>query len=65
MSNNLIINSVINKTIEACKGSNYNVLDHFAGAGKMVEIGASTSRKIGFGPEGTCYLGQTYFNTQN
>ena len=39
-------NGVINKAINACKTSNYKVLDHFAGAGKMVDIGSNTSRNI-------------------
>ena len=37
---------VINKSINACKTSNYKVSDHFAGAGKMVDIGSNTSRNI-------------------
>ena len=37
---------VINKAINACKTSNYKVSDHFAGAGKMVDIGSKTSRNI-------------------
>ena len=37
---------VINKAINACKTSNYKVSDHFAGAGKMVDIGSNTSRNI-------------------
>ena len=39
-------NGVINKAINACKTSNYKVSDHFAGAGKMVDIGSNTSRNI-------------------
>ena len=37
---------VINKSIINCKGSNYNVLDHFGGADKMVNIGSNTIRNI-------------------
>ena len=37
---------VINKAINACKTSNYKVSDHFAGAGKMVDIGSNTLRNI-------------------
>ena len=37
---------VINRAIINCKGSNYNVLDHFIGADKMVYIGSNTKRKI-------------------
>ena len=37
---------VINKAINACKTSNYKVSDHFAGVGKMVDIGSNTSRNI-------------------
>ena len=37
---------IINKAINACKTSNYKVSDHFAGAGKMVDIGSKTSRNI-------------------
>ncbi len=31
---------VINKSIDACNSSNFNVLDHFVQADKMVEIGS-------------------------
>ncbi|MBQ6841015.1 MAG: DNA damage-inducible protein D [Bacilli bacterium] len=37
---------VINRAIINCKGSNYNDLDHFVGADKMVGIGSNTERKI-------------------
>ena len=37
---------VINKAITNCKSSNYNVLDHFVDADKMVYIGSNTKRKI-------------------
>ena len=37
---------VINKAINACKASNYEVSDHFAGAGKMVSIGSKTQREL-------------------
>ncbi len=39
-------NGAIKKALEACKTSNYKVLDHFVGADKMVEIGSKTKRKI-------------------
>ena len=38
--------SVINKAKDACINSNNNVLDHFVGMDKMVNIGSETSRKI-------------------
>ena len=37
---------VIEKAKDTCKSSNYNVLDHFTGAGKMVDIGSKTTREI-------------------
>ena len=37
---------VINKAIINCKGSNYNDLDHFVGADKMVGFGSNSERKI-------------------
>lgn len=37
---------VIQKASEACKGSNYNYIDHFVLKYKMVEIGSNTCRKI-------------------
>jgi len=37
---------VINKGIINCKNSNYNALDHFVGADKMVSIGSQTARNI-------------------
>ena len=39
-------NGVINRAIINCKSSNYNVLDHFGDADKMVYIGSNTKRKI-------------------
>ncbi len=36
----------INRAIINCKGSNYNDLDHFVSADKMVDIGSNTKRKI-------------------
>ncbi len=36
---------VISKAIKACENSNANVLDHFVGADKMVEIGSGAKRK--------------------
>ena len=38
--------NVIKKAMETCKNSNYNVLDHFISADKMVNIGSNTLRKI-------------------
>ena len=37
---------VINKGIIDCKSSDYNALDHFVGADKMVSIGSKTTRNI-------------------
>lgn len=37
---------VINKGIINCKNSNYNALDHFVGADKMVSIVSQTTRNI-------------------
>lgn len=37
---------VINRAIINSKSSNYNYLDHFVGADKMVSIGSNTERKI-------------------
>ena len=37
---------VINKAINACKASNYEVSNHFAGAGKIVSIGSKTKREL-------------------
>ena len=39
-------NKVIQKSMEACNGSNYYILDHFVLEDKMVSIGSNTSRKI-------------------
>lgn len=36
--------NVINKAIEACKNSNINIFDHFAGVGKIVKAGATTKK---------------------
>ena len=38
--------NVIRDAIIACKVSNYNVTDHFANVGKMVDIGSNTRRKL-------------------
>ena len=38
--------AVIEKAMNTCKASNYAVLDHFAGAGKMVSIGSKASREL-------------------
>ena len=37
---------VINKAINACKASNYEVSDHFAGAGKMINLGKGGQREV-------------------
>ena len=37
---------VINKAMNTCKASNYVVLDHFAGAGKMINLGKGGQRKV-------------------
>jgi DNA-damage-inducible protein D len=37
---------VIDKAKEACKNSGYDVVDHFVGAAKMVEIGSGSKREI-------------------
>ena len=37
---------VMDKAMEACKGSNHAVSDHFADVGKMVSIGSDTEREI-------------------
>ncbi len=37
---------VIKKAILSCEGSNYKVLDHFAQASDMVEIGSKSKRKV-------------------
>ena len=37
---------IIKTAEENCSNSNYNVLDHFIGANKMVNIGSKTKRKI-------------------
>ena len=39
-------NKVIQKAMEACKGSNYHSLDHFVLKDKMVNIGSNTTRKL-------------------
>ena len=38
--------NVIKKAKENCENSNYNVLDHFISADKMVSIGSNTTRLI-------------------
>ncbi len=38
-------NEVIEKAKNTCKGSGYNVLEHFADVGKMVSIGSKAKRK--------------------
>ena len=71
---------VIEKAKDTCKSSNYNVLDHFTGAGKMVDIGSKTTREIedyklsryacyliaqnGDSRKKTIALAQTYFAIQ-
>ena len=39
-------NMVINKAMEACKGSNYTIFDHFTQVGKMIKIAKGAKRKI-------------------
>ena len=39
-------NKVIQRAMEACKGSNYHSLDHFVLKDKMVNIGSNTTRKL-------------------
>ena len=72
---------VINKSIDACNSSNFNVLDHFVQADKMVEIGSWSKRKqVDYKlSRYACYLivqnanprkksvalGQTYFAVQS
>ena len=38
--------NVIEKAINACKNSNYNALDHFVGADKMIKIAKCGMRKV-------------------
>ena len=72
--------NVINIAMIACKNSNYNVADHFANIGKMVDIGSNTKRKVkdyklsryacylivqnGDSRKNVVALGQTYFAIQ-
>lgn len=37
--------NVINKAVENCKNSNYNVSDHFIGADKMINLAKGAQRK--------------------
>ena len=39
-------NGVIEKAMNTCKSSNYVVLDHFAGAGKMINLGKGGQREV-------------------
>ena len=39
-------NGVIEKAMNTCKVSNYVVLDHFAGAGKMINLGKGGQREV-------------------
>ena len=39
-------NEVIEKAKESCINSNYNVLDHFAGVGKMIQIAKGGEREV-------------------
>ena len=73
-------NDVINRTIDACKGSNYMIFDHFTQVGKMDVIGSAASRKVidyklsryacyliaqsGDSRKKTIALAQTYFAIQ-
>ena len=38
--------NVINKAVENCKNSNYNVSDHFIGADKMINLAKGAQRKV-------------------
>ena len=38
--------NAINKAIETCKNSDYNVLDHFIGADKMINLAKGAQRKV-------------------
>ncbi|MBE5821742.1 MAG: DNA damage-inducible protein D [Clostridiales bacterium] len=71
---------VINKAKESCNNSNFNISDHFADVGKMVEIGSSAVKQIldlkltryacyliaqnGDSRKKTIALAQTYFAVQ-
>ena len=37
---------VISKAMDTCRGSDYNISNHFIGTDKMVDIGSNTTRKI-------------------
>ena len=39
-------NGVIEKAMNTCKASNYVVLDHFAGAGKMINLGKGGQKEV-------------------
>ena len=39
-------NEVINRAKQACHNSGYNISDHFANVGKMVNLGSDATRKI-------------------
>ena len=39
-------NSVIDKAKEACKSSNYNILEHFVGADKVLKVGNNANMKV-------------------
>ena len=39
-------NEVIEKIKIACTNNDYNVVDHFAGVGKMIEIAKKAKRKV-------------------
>ena len=39
-------NEVIERAKTACEASGFNVFDHFANIGKMVELGSGAKRKI-------------------
>lgn len=39
-------NEVIEKSKIACTNGDYNVVDHFAGVGKMIEIAKKAKRKV-------------------
>jgi DNA-damage-inducible protein D len=78
--NNEVFKKVIDKAKEACNNSDINILDHFADAVKMVQLGSGSEREIEdiMLSRYACYLivqnadsrkkvvalGQTYFAVQ-
>ena len=72
--------TAIDKAKESCRNSNINVLEHFAGAGKMIKLGKNANRRVddyklsryacyliaqnGDSRKKTIALAQTYFAIQ-